>query len=89
VVAHDAKEVCEIFDAVGVGSIMHAVERREFRTALLGELREMFRYGFVAVFGLVVDFATVIFTKQVLGFLLSDRRLLWLFARADLHLHSE
>ncbi len=29
---------------------------------------QMFRYAFVAVFGLVVDFGTVIFTKQVLGF---------------------
>jgi putative flippase GtrA len=29
---------------------------------------QMFRYGFVAGFGLVVDFGTVIFTKQVLHF---------------------
>lgn len=29
---------------------------------------QMFRYAFVAGFGLVVDFGTVIFTKQVLGF---------------------
>jgi putative flippase GtrA len=29
---------------------------------------QMFRYAFVAGFGLVVDFGTVIFTKQILGF---------------------
>jgi len=29
---------------------------------------QMFRYAFVAGFGLVVDFGTVVFTKQVLGF---------------------
>lgn len=28
---------------------------------------QMFRYAFVAGFGLVVDFGTVIFTKQILG----------------------
>jgi len=29
---------------------------------------QMFRYAFVAGFGLVADFGTVIFTKQILGF---------------------
>jgi putative flippase GtrA len=29
---------------------------------------QLFRYAFVAVFGLIIDFATVIFTKQVLHF---------------------
>lgn len=29
---------------------------------------QFFRYGFVAAFGLVIDFGTVIFTKQVLDF---------------------
>ena len=28
---------------------------------------QMVRYGFVASFGLVIDFGTVIFTKQILG----------------------
>lgn len=28
---------------------------------------QMFRYAFVASFGLIVDFGTIIFTKQVLG----------------------
>lgn len=29
---------------------------------------QMFRYAFVAGFGLVIDFGAVIFTKQILGF---------------------
>lgn len=31
-------------------------------------LAQMFRYGFVAGFGLLIDFGTVIFTREVLGF---------------------
>jgi putative flippase GtrA len=29
---------------------------------------QMFRYAFVAVFGLIIDFGTVVFTKEVLHF---------------------
>lgn len=44
---------------------------RDFIDSLLhgsSTFAQMFRYGFVAGFGLVVDFGTVIFTGEVLGF---------------------
>ncbi len=47
VVAHDAQEVRELLDAVGVGLVMHAIERAEVGTAVLGERREVLGDRFV------------------------------------------